>query len=227
MKKGIKNFLDFLKEIESLFRLIEVIFVVIATVFVSTKANSIAEMELSVEKASIQPQFEVVENIENGISGGENTNSVLTISNLDGQCENVDIKVICIIEFTYFDETDFIKKYFKLEDFYYGYFWGGSNNGKICEIKNEDNWKKYCDFSKRVLFSKKIECGYVDLNKYVRISYEDQLGEEHELYFEVNSINSRMLNLEEGIKIFKDYNDIKDKISVDDLQIDNLLKDTL
>lgn len=227
MKKRIKNFLAFLKEIESLFRLIEVIFVVVATVFVSTKANSIAEMELSVEKASIQPQFEVVENIENGNSGEKNTNSVLTISNLGGKCENVDIEVMCIIEFTYYEDTDFIKKYIKLENFYFEYFWGGSNNGKICEIKDEDNWKKYCEFSKQVLFSKEIECGYVDLNKYVKISYEDQLGEEHELYFEVNSINSRMLNLEEGIRLFKEYNDIKDKISMDDLQIDNFLKDFL
>lgn len=227
MKKKIKNFLDFLNKIESLFRLIEVIFVVIATVFVSTKANSIAEMELSVEKASIQPQFEVVENIENGISGEKNANSVLTISNLDGQCENVDIEVICIIEFTYYEDTDFMKKFIKLENFYFGYSWGRSNNGKICEIKDEDNWKKYCDFSKQVLFSKEIECGYVDLNKYVKISYEDKLGEKHELYFEVDSISSRMLNLEEGISLFNEYNDIENKISMDDLQIDKFLKDFL
>lgn len=225
IKKGMRKFLDFLKDIEPLLRLIEVSIVVGGTVFVSTKANKIAEMELNVEKAALQPEFQVMEYISDSDLGEENVNSILSISNVGGHCKNIEIDTICILEIIYWDNMSSVSKKYKLEDFYFMRSWTGMNSGLICNIKNNYNWNKYCIFANQVLNSEELDSGFTNLYKYVRLSYEDQLGETHIQYYNVNGIYTELLSQDEGLARFKEYDDIEGSFSIDQLTIDNLLQD--
>lgn len=225
VKKGMQKFLDFLKDIEPLLRLIEVSFVVCGTIFVSAKANKIAEMELNVEKAALQPEFEVIESISDSDLGEENVNSILSISNVGGRCKNIDIDTICILEIIYFDNMSSVSRKYKLEDFYFVKRWTGLNSGVICNIMNNYNWNKYCIFAKQVLDCEKLDSGFTNLYKYVRLSYEDQLSETHIQYYKVNGIYTELLSEDQGLARFKEYDDIEESISLDQLTIDNLLQD--
>lgn len=224
-EKGINRVISFLNRIEPLLRLIEVVIVGFGTVFVSVKANEIAEMQLDVDKASLQPEFEIVETIENSDFGEENVNSVLTVSNVKGICRNIDIETICILELNYLDNMSPVSKKFKLEDFYFNRIWTGENSDIICIAKNEYNWEKYCVFSKEVLHSEKLDCGFTNIFKYLKVSYVDQLDNRHIKYYKVNGIYTELLSEDEGLARFKEYDDIEDSLLLDQLNLDKLLED--
>ena len=219
-----RNFFDLLNDIEPLLRLIEVIaVVVVGTVFISTKANIIAEMEMNIEKKALQPEFEVLESIEDSYFGDKNANSVLTISNMGGLCNNVDVDILCILEVVYVDGVESIKQEFRLNDFYFAIGRTGKNLGIICTARNEYNWEKYCKLSKEILDCKEIISGYTELRKYVKLSYKDQLNEMHTQYYNVNGIYTELLDESVGEKQFREYSNIEQSVSLDDLSIDYLL----
>ena len=64
MKHYFNKGLQILKDIEPLFRVLEVIVVCFGVVYVSIKANDIAEKELALDMLAIQPVFEIVQTFE-------------------------------------------------------------------------------------------------------------------------------------------------------------------
>lgn len=81
MKNKLRKLLLFLKEIEPVLRLAEVIVVIWGVVSVSSRANQIAQMQLELDKSSTQLVFDITESILPNFNGEENANSRITISN--------------------------------------------------------------------------------------------------------------------------------------------------
>lgn len=211
-----------LGELEPLFRLIEVIFVVVGTVFVSVKANSIAEKQLNLDKITIQPEFEIFDSIIDSNNGENNTSSELTISCLSGRYDNFSIDTICIVKLSYLEELKPVTKTIKIDDYYGFRQWSGKKSGLICTLHGENNWLKYCLFSKEVLYSEDIKSGYVDLIKYAKITYQDELHVGHTNYYEYDYYGYKLLDEDLGKSLFEEYSRTEISLSIDNLTVNNL-----
>lgn len=224
-RKGSTKFfskvLNALSNLEPLLRFLEVTVVSVLTIIIANNANRIAEKELQAENAALQPKFEVSEHYEHSDSSDEMwMNSVLEISNLGEPFSNIEFSTICILEF-YSLSDSYVSENFKLIGFYLAHIWTDNKVGLICTSKAYHNWYNYWQFSKNVL---DFGIGYTDLKKYVKISYEDQLGENHLQYYEVNSTRSKQLSEYEGNTIFEEYNGLEKSLDIDKLVLDNLTR---
>lgn len=224
IKKFTKGFLEFLKEIEPVLRLVEVGFVIWGTIYVSTKANHIAEMQLEIDKANIQPVFEITEEITSNSKGEENANSVVTISNTSGTCSNIEISTACFITVYYFQDVIGLEKNIKLKDFYYTKIMSGNSQGEICTMVGENNWKKYYEMFSQCLTSKEIDTGYLKLSKYIKVTYKDEINDMHTKYYEVDSITTKSIDEEFGRMVFEKYQNLDSELHVDELSVEKLLE---
>lgn len=222
MKNKLRKLLLFLKEIEPVLRLAEVIVVIWGVVSVSSRANQIAQMQLELDKSSTQPVFDITESILPNFNGEENANSRITISNLSGVCNNVRVSDACFMTLYYNEAT--VKEDIKLDDFYFINTIYGSTQGVICTMESEDNWKNYAALNLDVIKSPQINAGYLELHKYIRVIYEDVIGEAHTNYYKVDGSDITLLSQEEGKNSFEKYRKLEKGLYVEELTIENLIE---
>ena len=232
MKTFWRKFLDVLKRIEPLFRLVEVFLIAIATVIVAINANSIAkqanqiaEMQLYVNKEEIQPDFVISQTLEESRKGVENGNSILYISNIGGHYTNIEINCICEINLSYFENDVDVTSYsFGVYDFYLFKVWSGSAEGLICKMFCEGNWENFRIFYFDVLNDHHIDDAIVDLIHYIKITYNDILGENHTKYYSFNGIQQQLLSKDTGEEAFEEFDKKLDKLSIDELSLEEIIK---
>lgn len=230
--KWFKKLSDGLECMEPLFRLIEVIFLVFGTTFVSCQANTIAqqankiaEIQLDVSKEEMQPNFIIDQALEPNTHGIENANAVLYIYNTGANFSNLDVDTACIIEMNYIDgNNNLAKQSFSLKDFYWMSRLTANTEGLLCTMYHEDNWQKYIKLYKDVLYDTQIHAGYIDFFQYVKISYKDIYGEKHTKYYLINEIRQQLITEERGEEAFCQYNENSNTLYVDTLSLDELLQ---
>ncbi len=222
VKRKILRCIDYLKKMESVFRLLEVMAVVIGSIFIANRTNQIVDIQLKKAEADMQPNFQVVGNLVSNHKGEKNANSIVEIENLGGKCSNINVSHACFIKYTEFRESISITTRVELDGFYFANFHTGQSNGQICVLSGEDNWKNYTDFSKQVL-NNRVEA-FIDLERYLRIIYQDQLNQYQVRYYKVDEIDTEMLNEEQGQKIFREYEEKNVKLDINNLSLDELKK---
>lgn len=213
---------DALRRMEPFFRLIEVIAVVIGSIFIAYRTNQIADIQLKIAEADMQPNFQVVGNLVSNFKGETNANSIVEIENLGGKCSNINISSACFIEYTDFSENILIESRVRLNGFYFANAYTGRTNGLICVLSSEDNWKHYTDFSTEVL-NNRVQA-FVDLERYIRITYQDQLNQYQIRYYKVDGIDTEMLTEGQGQKIFREYEEENVGLDINNLSLDELKK---
>lgn len=215
--------MDKLKKLEPIFRLIEVFCALFATIFISVRANNIAELQVEMARADTQPEFEINEILCENEEGESNAEAWVKISKLSGKCSNIDINAICFARLCFYNADEFIQENFRLDGFFFANKVIGSVTGELREIGYRNNWKKINDFSQEVLQSSKLEMGYIEPIQFLKISYDDAYGESHTNYYKFDSMYCTEINNVEGENIFKDYYQTDKKLDIDELRIDDLI----
>lgn len=142
--------------------------------------------------------------------------------NLSGVCNNVRVSDACFMTLYYNEAT--VKEDIKLDDFYFINTVYGSTQGVICTMESEDNWKNYAALNLDVIKSPQINDGYLELHKYIRVIYEDAIGEEHTNYYKVDGSDITLLSQEEGENFFEKYRKLEKGLYVEELTIENLIE---
>lgn len=226
------KFLDVLKTIEPFFRLVEVFLIAIVTIIVSinansiaTRANQIAEMQLNVSKEESHPRFVISQTLEESRNGKENGNSILYISNIGGHYTNIEIRCICEIKLSYFENNVTATSYsFGVYDFYLFKAWSGNTEGLICKMFCEGNWEHFGTLYFDVLNDERIDNGSVELSRYIKITFDDVFGEKHTNYYSFSGIQQQLLSANAGEEVFEEFDNELDKLSIDELSLDEVLK---
>lgn len=222
MKLKFEGLLTRLKELEPLFRLIEVVLVIFGTVFVSCQANTLTKIQLKNNREEHQPTFLISQVLEPNAKGEENANCVLYFRNTSGNFYNIDIDIVCFLDLSYADDTySYSYCTFNLFRFYFARAWTRSEDGALCRIYSEDNWKKLSDTYMEVL---NCRGSFIDLRQYVKISYTDIYGERHSNYYLINSVSQTLLDEKDGSAVFQQYEENARVLDIDDLSLNTLLE---
>lgn len=78
------------------------------------------------------------------------------------------------------------------------------------------------DFSTEVL-NNRVQA-FVDLERYIRITYQDQLNQYQIRYYKVDGIDTEMLTEGQGQKIFREYEEENVGLDINNLSLDELKK---
>lgn len=222
IKSTLKRCLHYLRAAEPLFSLIQVIVVVFGTIFVSCQANTLTRIQLENNRQEHQPSFLINEIIEPNSQGEDHSNSVLYFYSTESAYSDISIDIACFIDFTYKDGSySYSTRTFNLYGYYFARAWANSQDGKICRIFSEDNHKKFSVAHQEVLDS---DVGYIDLRKYVKLSYVDIYGKHHANYYDVNTISQTLLSEKTGSEIFLQYNQNPTELDINDLSLTTLLE---
>lgn len=193
-KRVIKKLLSILRDLEPLFRLIEVCVLGIGAVLISRTANSIAEMQLNVNRAKDQPSFTISQVLEQSADGMDRGNSVLYISNTGGNFSDIEIDTVCYLNLIYAKANhspmlEMIEHSVMISDFYRDKEWTNALGGLICKVYRDKNWSDYLHLLEEIWESTPI-LGF-GFQQYIKITYQDFLGETHTNYYAIGSDSGR------------------------------------
>lgn len=212
-------------------------FIGIVSVFVMIKANNIARTQALVAKNLTLPTFEVDESIaDNRITGEEN--SCIEIYNIDGKMNNYQSRIITFLECDYADTKENVYKSCTIPviSYYFSNTTYGTTHGLIECAESVGNYAMMEQLEKDTLdFDLKSDTKSIsiELQSYLTISYLDVLGKMQQIYYVVDSGNSKILDVDVGKSYFENYDSLVDTgcvINTNKMQsisVDELIKTIL
>lgn len=228
---------------ERAIRIIEVLVLGIITAFTSCaanklantanklaeKTNELAEIQIAIQMHDAAPVFsvnEVIMDLSEDMEAEPNVQSVIQVEAISGKCVNVRTKVITFLVFKNdIKNAPFFDEYrINLVGLYDGLV-SGYNTGVICNYISP-LYNRYESVRKAVLAKAQKEgySGYIELERYISISYVDIMGNECTDYYSVDQIRQQKLDEETGMSIFSSYNEKSSSIPIWDLTYEKLLE---
>ena len=216
------------------------IIVSLSSVFVAIKANNIYKMQAEIAKNSALPMIEVDEKVEESSWGDWDKSSIVEISNLSGKMNNYQSSVITFLDCGYFESetAEYKNVEIPIQGYYLLSIKEGGTTGIIERKESIGNYSEIEKLKQEITqFNKENGNGKrIDplVRSYLKISYLDLLNEQQELYYLLDTVNVKMIELESGQEKFDKYRMLiekgfyidtnsLDKVSVNEV-LDNIEK---
>ena len=183
----------------------------LTSVFVAIKANNISKMQAEIARNSVLPSFNIDEKIEESDGFGWKESSIIEISNLSGKMNNYQAEVITFLHCGYFGNelVEYEIVDIPIESYYILGVKHGTSNGIIEEKETLGNYDKVKKLKEAILqFNRENQNGQsisAQVQTYLKITYLDLLNENQEIYYLINPIAVKMINVESGQFQFDKY----------------------
>lgn len=185
---------------------------------ISLKANSIyeyqakiAEHQTMIAEQQAMPQIDIIQSQLFNSVEKKYTDDIIQINNEGGALKNFKYESAVFYKVNYTDRDGQYKtKEIPINDYYYYSGLTGKSKGLLVESGGGNNNQKYIDLKRQLIdYTKnnKKDAAIIFVEKYVKVSFNDILGNLHDEYYVLDIGKAIQMDASEGQDIFKKYND--------------------
>ena len=179
-------------------------------VFIATQTYQTNKIQTEVARNSVLPDFVINEEVLYDEETEKSTDMVIEISNLEGRLNNYHSNIVTVLQCQYVDEeANEYQAELPVENYYIVGNRSGKSTGSIEKRRTAGNylkWQKLETDIRNYTQNSGISSLSAVLKSYVKISYTNLLGEKEEIYYQVDSFQTELMDKENGQNKFENYN---------------------